>query len=86
MYTYPFTEQGISDALKETYDSDSPVIPGSFCMIRSKGDLIGGNCEATYTIQTEDGCKYEIAAKGLQILVPYVFRLEMRQITGVKKV
>ena len=85
MYSYPYTEEGLSQALKEICNSDSKVNPESFSMISSHGKL-GGEVEKTYEFKTEDGCKYELTAKGEQIVEPFRVDSQMYQITEIKKI
>lgn len=85
MYSYPFTEQGIAQALKEVCNTESPVIPESFCLTRFEGEL-GGKVEGTYELKTQDGNKYNIIANGREYLVPYVCNVKFYSIEVIQKI
>ena len=86
MYTYPYSKEGVSRALREIYNSDSPVIPETFHMIQTEGDY-GGEITITYEFKTEDGCKYTLIAMGTQYVELFVpLTVRANRIISIKKI
>lgn len=56
---YPYSAEGIAKCLKETCNTESPVVPESFILLKAHGK-VGGKGEAIYKFCTEDGQEYEI--------------------------
>lgn len=61
--SYPYTKEGIAQCLKETCNTESPVVPESFTCIMSKG-VLGGKAKAVYEFKTEDESKYRMVITG----------------------
>ena len=61
--SYPYTKEGIAQCLKETCNTESPVVPESFEFKSSKGRL-GGMAQAEYEFKTEDETKYRMVITG----------------------
>ncbi|MBQ3146086.1 MAG: hypothetical protein IJB90_06060 [Clostridia bacterium] len=61
--SYPYTKEGIAQCLKETCNTESPVIPESFDYISSEG-VKGGMAKAEYEFKTEDETKYRMVITG----------------------
>jgi hypothetical protein len=61
--SYRYTKEGIAQCLKETCNTESPVVPESFEFISSEG-VIGGMAKAEYEFKTEDETKYRMVITG----------------------
>ena len=61
--SYPYTKEGIAQCLKETCNTESPVVPESFVFIMSEG-VIGKMAKGEYEFKTEDGTKYRMVVTG----------------------
>ena len=81
---YPYTEEGIKQALKEMMGTDSPVVPGSVRIISTIGEA-GGAAKGRIALKTEDGEKYQIVVQGTFDVAPYHNELHWERIKTIER-
>ena len=88
MYPYlVFSEEGVRTALKQEYQSDSPIITGSFLRTIAKGEL-DGQATGEFQFLTEDHKKYRITVIGTCDTDPIYgsFSFNWQKITSIKQI
>ena len=60
---YPYTKKGFAECLKETCNTESPVVAESFSFIEARAKS-EGKIEGVYQFKTEDGSSYRVTFEG----------------------
>ena len=69
---YPYNNEGLAQCLKETCNTDSPVLHDSFELKKDKE--VGGTTEQEFHFRTEDGSQFRVIIAGKE--VPQTFFAE----------
>lgn len=60
---YPYTKKGFAECLKETCNTESPVVAESFSFIEASAKS-EGKIEGVYQFKTKDGSSYRVTFEG----------------------
>ena len=84
MKSYPYTEDGIKKALKELFNSDSPIVQETLHLFSSIAE-VGKEAKGRIRFETADGKRYLLRVTGTCEFVPFDNVIRWETITSIEE-